>query len=334
MTTIKDLQQLLQQPASLQDWSYHKLEELLEQYPYCSGLRMLLVKKQKEEKHPLYQQSLILASVYSNDRSKLYGFLNTSLPNNTDKPTLGEQKQDTAEEEKKNDITVQLVSPPPVYHQVVSANPPARTITPTADTKTEDLTKVEQQQPIEDWLRSIEPARIEENEQVAKAKKNFKLPRIPVFEKDLLHFLDNAPSTKPSVAKKKKSKKTAKKKKINEQKTPEAKKTYTPEVTPLPAAKKTDQVKEEEDPFSLFFAQTAGLLKSLQAKGLREIETKPSTWEDNSTDEKEEVISETLATLLAAQGQKNKAIKMYEALSLKFPKKSRLFADKIVELQG
>ena len=55
-------------------------------------------------------------------------------------------------------------------------------------------------------------------------------------------------------------------------------------------------------------------------------------WEDDSVYENEEIVSETLAAILAKQGQKDKAIKMYESLSLTFPKKSRLFAQKIAEL--
>jgi hypothetical protein len=43
----------------------------------------------------------------------------------------------------------------------------------------------------------------------------------------------------------------------------------------------------------------------------------------------EAVVSETLAELLVMQGQKSKAIKMYKALILKFPEKSRYFAKQI-----
>ena len=45
--------------------------------------------------------------------------------------------------------------------------------------------------------------------------------------------------------------------------------------------------------------------------------------------ENEQVISESLAELLLVQGQKAKAIKMYQALALKFPEKSCFFAERI-----
>ena len=46
------------------------------------------------------------------------------------------------------------------------------------------------------------------------------------------------------------------------------------------------------------------------------------------------IITETLAELLANQGQIEKAIKMYEKLSLIFPNKSAFFAAKIEQLKS
>ncbi len=46
----------------------------------------------------------------------------------------------------------------------------------------------------------------------------------------------------------------------------------------------------------------------------------------------DEIVSETLANLLAYHGHKNRAKKMYEQLSLLFPKKSSYFAQKIEKL--
>jgi hypothetical protein len=49
--------------------------------------------------------------------------------------------------------------------------------------------------------------------------------------------------------------------------------------------------------------------------------------------EREGVISETYANLLATQGYTQKAIELYQRLMLKFPEKSGYFAAKIDELQ-
>ena len=52
-----------------------------------------------------------------------------------------------------------------------------------------------------------------------------------------------------------------------------------------------------------------------------------------SIEENQDILSETLAELLAQQGSRKKAIRMYKRLSLIFPKKSGFFAKKIAKLK-
>jgi hypothetical protein len=55
---------------------------------------------------------------------------------------------------------------------------------------------------------------------------------------------------------------------------------------------------------------------------------------EKSVSENQDLISETLAKLLARQGYKDKAINMYERLSLAFPEKSAYFAAEIDKLKN
>ncbi len=52
-----------------------------------------------------------------------------------------------------------------------------------------------------------------------------------------------------------------------------------------------------------------------------------------SIEENDEILSETLARLIAAQGKNDKAIKIYQKLMLKYPQKSSYFAAQIEKLR-
>lgn len=383
--TTSEFSDLLKNPSGIHTMSYESLDNLLLQYPYCNGIRMLLLKKYKNDRHSAFERHLALASMYASDRGKLYEFLNASMVSNAavieTKPTV----------EKKTKITTQLVAPPPVFYYKVSDNPPALAFQ--KPLTVEDLTvgyhssdeeansnRSLSAMPIEEWLQDFEPARM--GEKNAALKKNFKLSRIPMFEKDMFAFLEDEnmeleekPQPKSKKAKSSKTtlqnpdklnvqskeKKTVledeeellkqnlkkiqeefeaiededidsfiiEKSSINEpvleEKTAKKKKTKQPE-------EKETKEGAKPDVFEFFVTQASSFLKSINEKkdGLSKKDL--DDWDDDSTDEKEEVVSETLADILAKQGQKDKAIKMYEALSLKFPKKSRLFADKIAKL--
>ena len=73
--------------------------------------------------------------------------------------------------------------------------------------------------------------------------------------------------------------------------------------------------------------------KSVKKKKKRKKKSKLEKLIDHSIVEREGVISETYADLLATQGYTQKAIELYQRLMLKFPEKSGYFAAKIEELQ-
>lgn len=371
--TTNEFSDLLKNPSGIHSMSYESLDNLLLQYPYCNGIRMLLLKKYKNDRHIAFDRHLALASMYASDRGKLYEFLNASMVANTPaietKPT----------EEKKTKIVTQLVEPPAVFYYKVSENPPALafqkpitvedlTVGYHSSDEDTDINRSLSAMPIEEWLQDFEPVRM--GDKNAGLKKNFKLSRVPLFEKDMFAFLEEEQTETP--------KPIAKNKKTNNKKGKEPKteleseeellkqnlkkiqeefaeiveedidsfiieKSSINEITenePKTKNKKTNKVPDEKeeneektDIFDLFVNQATSFLKSINEKKDNYSHKKDlEDWEDDSTDENEEVVSETLADILAAQGQKEKAIKMYEALSLKFPKKSRLFADKIAKL--
>lgn len=62
----------LKKVSNLYKISYEELKTLVYQYPYCQNLHQLLVEKSKLEEHEHYEQNLARASTYTNDRPHLY----------------------------------------------------------------------------------------------------------------------------------------------------------------------------------------------------------------------------------------------------------------------
>jgi hypothetical protein len=354
--TTSEFNSLLKNPTELNTMSYEALDHLLLQFPYCNGIRMLLLKKYKNDKHIAFERHLALASMYATDRSKLYDFLNTATAANENTKVIDLKPLDDSESEKKTPLTTELVLPPPIYQHKVSENPPSLAFQPPltaedlsvgysiTDDNEDEGDRGLSNMPIEEWLQEFEPPRIEDKSPAA--KKGFKLSRIPIFEKGVFDFLEEEQEeVKKTKKRKSKSKKATKKKSKERLVESDLEKEKLEEAFPkIEVAtgeyelefENLEQIYEKKtesiDVFDLFLSQTDSFLKSLGDKKEGSKETVPSSWEDDSTAENEDVASETLADLLALQGQKSKAIKMYKTLSLKFPEKSRLFADKIAEL--
>jgi hypothetical protein len=107
--------------------------------------------------------------------------------------------------------------------------------------------------------------------------------------------------------------------------------------------KQIEEEAEKRDDTEEFLNSISDRLKEFSNKGFKNTPKDSLSWMDNkdsleaeiikSITEDNNIISETLANLLVAQGQTSKAVKMYQALCLQFPEKSIYFAKKIKELQ-
>lgn len=108
--------------------------------------------------------------------------------------------------------------------------------------------------------------------------------------------------------------------------------------TPPPKTKKPVSAPQPKSAFSSWKA-AGSPLPAWESIPLPKIESepespvKPRELARKSVEEKEDIVSETLAGLLALQGHTQKAIQMYEKLCLIFPEKSSFFAQKIDKLK-
>ncbi|MCH2021875.1 MAG: hypothetical protein MK207_05290 [Saprospiraceae bacterium] len=337
--TTSEFNILFKDPGQLSDLSYEILDKLLLQSPYCNGIHMLLLKKYKIDKHISYERYLGMASMYASDRTKLYNFLNTSAKLKNKVVAINKE---ISQEQIKTNLKTKLIPPPPVFIHKVSKNPPVFVVEDSSEVADDTLLSTEPEvdkddislstMPIEEWLNNFEPPRIIQNKKPVINKKGFKLSRVPLFDNDIFDFLEKESSEKEIHNKVDKIKQKSKNKKQSKNIGKKKKHNLTENKVEL-SSDQIDDKPNTEDIFDLFLSKTDNFIKSI---GDRENEEKIGieSWEDNSTDENEDIVSETLADLLVLQGQKDKAIKMYRTLSLKFPEKSRYFAEKIEELNS
>jgi hypothetical protein len=75
------------------------------------------------------------------------------------------------------------------------------------------------------------------------------------------------------------------------------------------------------------------LLEKKEQPDGRRVFYNPEESARKSIEENDEILSETLARLVAAQGKKEKAIKIYQKLMMRYPQKSHTFAAQIEKLR-
>ena len=67
--------ELLESPQKVKNTSFEELEQAILQFPYCLPLRMLLLRKYKENDSNTYERYLSLAALYAPDLQKVHNFL-------------------------------------------------------------------------------------------------------------------------------------------------------------------------------------------------------------------------------------------------------------------
>ncbi|MEL6657292.1 MAG: hypothetical protein AAFY48_11270 [Bacteroidota bacterium] len=342
----------LAQPAKLYQLPYQEIKNLVAEYPYSANLRRLLLLKSKIEQDPKFEQYLHDLASSTMDRKHLYEFVTSEIPQLLDLETEPEERlelQDLTEMREKDKILVrteqeeelpplQATSPPPSS----SEQEPLESTAGELEIAEEDLfalsDDVPEEAPASAIVFEFEPPvreevaeEQEEMEVLAEAQEDAAKP-------------ESVSAPEPEMD--------------EEAAPPEALEEPTMVAPILEAVEKPDY----RVPVNLVDNLIAGSLLQLDLyqpqptshfqswqvrhqglnrdwKSLRRGTTlsnpkqKAKEVAKQSVQDPTNLASETLAKLLARQGQYRKAVKIYQRLSLLYPEKSRYFAATIEELK-
>lgn len=336
--------------------SYQELKSLVLQYPYSPNLRYLLLLKSLFDKNKDFDKLQLLASLSSPDRKKLrqlvkqYSRLNEIQENyslNEDflelkdlsalESLLDEPAGTSAAATTETGFAEAIVPPPPSTHSMLED---ILDDEPEPESEVNFLGGFFGENSILENLLVDEPTPGPSDSAVAD-NEEADLPTLEALIEDASEPIDNQPV---AASNQESSVEDFSVKVVPEH--PETPPTATEIPLEITNEPDTQPVPKPRSAFHSWLKQfnppQAGLLStdlkdiSLNSRHPHPIEEdkeqSAKQIADQSVEEDEEIVSETLALLLEKQKLFGKAISMYRRLSLQYPEKSSLFAAKIEEL--
>lgn len=341
MKKAHSLVYFLEDLSRLSEISIDELNSWIAKKPYCQNLRMLKAKKLFGNAKMDNEQIISEASFYSIDRARLYHYLHDLSLAKPIEPSLAASESlpeaDNTEVEKK---AVKSTTKTAEKDQLEKIDPPEPIVSSADNNLSLDqltvtdavildgdvvLKKKKKKLKKSDKLKTTD--KIKKNKKKKKRKKKDKIELVPLTKKE---------------AKKKKKGKKKKKNKSKKNLKSQDELHYSIEED-LPLVESPDMsftewlmhIRTSGGKFDIPYQDFSNknlVISSSKARKKAKKSSKANRLAQKSVAVDDEIISSELADLLALQGKKKKAKKMYEKLSLKFPEKSSFFAAKIDKL--
>lgn len=310
----------LKNPSRLYQMNYQELKSLALQYPYCQNLQWLLLYKSGIDHHRDFDANLEKTAAGSLDRTLLFRQMKEVIE--LEKPTEIFQLDEKLELQ---DLTKIQLQPKPIMRET-PIEPPALPIVKELSKQTPQSDEWELEEEINlsrfELPTFAEATQTDDTEIEAEA-----------IEPDFLDMPEAAIAAESDNEMPEATSETTENELVEinseteEANTEEVIFDDNPKPSPLPKAS--------------FGSWTAYKAPSLEIKKSAKSRSDPkqnknsiSEILERSVTDTDEVTSETLAFILARQGQTDRAIKMYERLILLFPKKSAYFAAQIKKLKS
>ena len=339
---------LLKDPAQLQKLPYASLKSLVGQYPYCQNLRFLLLQKCAFEDHEDYEENLKLAATFSNDRTILLKQTSTEKEKENiaevkneifeTEAEISESEQLNKEEEflEENLETASIEKDEEVETEEISIDTPVYLDEAELETEIEDITEEVEivlahkssepiaKEPEENYEKVISFEELIELDLQKYSKKQVEKPISN--EEEIVDVFEKNPAPKPKLAKKKTGKK----------KPPTPKSSFSSWVKQFQETDDLEDIEKRKSKKSKKkkLKKEVPVSKIQKKKKQEKKKKKGVPVAEKSLKENKDIVSETLANILASQGSNEKAIEMFEKLSLIIPEKSSYFADRIKKLKN
>lgn len=325
----------LKNPSKLYQLNYQELKSLALQYPYCQNLQWLLLHKSGIDHHRDFEHNLEKTAAGSLDRTLLFQQIKTVL--DQEKPTETLRLDEVLELQ---DLSKLRLSKEPLPREEKVQQTSQNKEIPVDPIVTKSDFKEEEEEEL-DFSLEIPPEKTTELSEEPGSEDTVEKPAMQEQEEQLvpeenseveweISNLESADAEEEVETQVDTEHYPTTERAVNIQ-NPSLPETYAGE----------DPIEHTEGPLpkSAFDSWSKYEPPQLNIKTGKKESPKPHKEKDvakmveQSVQEKEGLVSETLAAILARQGQTEKAIKMYERLILLFPEKSAYFAAQISKLK-
>ena len=332
----------LEQPGLIADLDESTLREIVETFPFFKEAQLMLTKLMHEKKHLHFHRQLKLAALYANNREKLYELLYRQqliqtideLDQSAQEETIKKQEQSSDQQTSQtNDLSP--VEDSKIEGGMLSENDEETEFTVPSENE-EDAAFI---QPIpitqltfqstEESSTATTPKERESNDPTEKPQD------LGLLEKEILSHAFSLESSyeRISAEENKEESTPTEKKQINQQEPlhneVKSLNDWLHQQTAARAEKKENKRERTQELIDSFIEKDPQIQRSDQMDFNNPVDAARMSIVDS-----EEFVTETLAKIYANQGNKEKAISVYNKLMLKYPLKKTYFAGLIEKLKN